>query len=203
MRSLFLSVGLLLAVLVSGCSSRTYQNSDYVVSKFEKERLAVVVFTMRGKPSFLGGAPRVNFDLVKIDKFFGINDHNPIYRSSAGFLGELNVWNQEYLCLMVEPGFYVIDNITWTEGNTTYYTPSEFVTSRPVKYGAFEVEAGSVNYVGDLEVSSQKGVLTIHRINRFEKAQEALKQKYPELAPHLTQTEFFPSGYSTGLQSKI
>src|ERR1700722_6094271 len=114
---------MMLVLLLYGCGGGSYQDSEYVSSKFKQEQLAVVIFKMRGESSFIGAAPKVTFDLVKIDKQLGIADGEHLYHFSPGFFGKFNVWDKEYLCLMIEPGFYVIDNISWSQGNVNYYTP--------------------------------------------------------------------------------
>lgn len=188
---------ILLTMLLCACGGRTYQSSDYVSTKFKEDHLAVVIFKLRGKSSIFGAAPKVSFDLVKMDKELDIPDGEHIYHFSPGFFDKFNVWEKGYLCLMVEPGFYIIDNISWTEGNTNYYTRKELPTSAPVQYGAFEVKSGTVNYIGDLEIYCRQASLKINITNQFEEAKIALKKKHPELASNLVQADFFPSGYST------
>lgn len=185
-----------LALLLSACNNRVYQDSEYVSSKFSDQRLAVVVFKIRGKSTFTGAAPKVTFDLVRINKQIGIADGQCLYHFSPGFFGKLNTWDKDYLCLMIEPGFYIIDNISWSEGNVNYYTPTNMLPiANPVQFGAFEVKAGTVNYLGDLEVYCHQAALGINKINRFEDAKAALEKKHPELAPYLTHADFIPAGY--------
>lgn len=182
-------------MLLCACGGRSYQSSEYVTSKFEKEQLAVVVFKMRGTSNFFGAAPQVTFDLVKIDKQLRLADGEHLYHFAPG-LFTLGPWSKEYLYLMVEPGFYIIDNISWTQGNTRYYTPiGALPVTTPVQYGAFEVTPGSVNYIGDLEVYCHQAALHINHANRFEEAKAALEKSHPELAPRLIQADFLPAGY--------
>jgi hypothetical protein len=183
-------------LLLCACSRRSYQESEYVSSKFEREQLAVVVLKMRGKSTFIGASPKITFDLVRIDKQRGTSDGKHLYHFSPGFFGKFNVWSKEYLCLMVEPGFYIIDNISWTQGNVNYFTPTGMIpTACPVQYGAFEVKPGSVNYLGDLEVYCHQAALAINRFDRFDETKAMLEKNRPELAPHLTYADFFPAGY--------
>jgi len=187
---------LVLVLLLCACNGRSYQNSDYVSSKFAQQELAVVVFKIRGKSTWTGAAPKVTFDLVRIDKEMGLPDGKYLYHFSPGFFGQWNVWDKDYLCLMVQPGFYVIDNISWAQGNVTYYTPKGALPiACPVQYGAFEVKPGTVNYLGDLEIYCHQAALGINRMSKFEKAKDALEKKHPELAPYLAHAEFFPAGY--------
>ena len=143
---------IILGLFLSACTGRSYQKSEYVSSTFQDKQMAVVVFQMRGKSSFTGAAPKVTFDLVKMNRQIGVADGKTIYHVSPGFFGQFNVWEKGYLCVMVEPGFYIIDNISWSQGNVNYYTAKGAfgLTSNPVQYGAFEVKAGTVNYLGDL-----------------------------------------------------
>lgn len=185
-----------LALFLCGCTGRTYQDSDYVSSTFEQKQQAVVLFTMRGKSNYLGAAPKVTFDLVRINKELGISDGKHLYHFSPGFFGQYNVWGKEYICLMVEPGFYIIDNISWSQGNVNYYTPKGLLPcANPVQFGAFEVKPGTVNYLGELEIYCDQAALGINRNNRFEKAKDELQKKHPELAPHLTYVDLIPAGY--------
>lgn len=194
---------IIFAVLLCACNSRSYQDSEYVSSKFEQKQQAVIVFTMRGQSTFTGAAPKVTFDLVRINKQSGLADGQHLYHFEPGFFGGLNVWGKDYLCLMIEPGFYIIDNISWYQGNVHYFTPKgSLPIANPVQYGAFEVKPGSVNYVGDLEVYCHQAMLGVNRINHFEKAKTALEKKHPELAPHLTHADFLPAGYCIAGQSK-
>ncbi len=97
---------------------------------------------------------------------------------------------------MVEPGFYVFDRISWSQGNVNYFTPKgSLPNSRPVQYGAFEVKAGSVNYIGDLEVFCHQATLGINCSNKFDSAKASLEKSHPELAAYLTHTDFLPAGY--------
>lgn len=187
-----------LALFLSACNNRSYQDSEYVSTKFAEKKQAVVVFKMRGKSSLLGSAPKVTFDLVRINKQMGIADGSATYHFSPGFFGIYNAWDKGYLCLMVEPGFYIIDNISWTEGNVNYYATKDLVpTSNPVKYGAFEVQPGTVNYLGDLEVFCHQASLGISKTNQFDDAKAALEKDHPELAPYLTHADFIPAGFFT------
>jgi hypothetical protein len=189
-------LSMMLVLLLCACSGRSYQDSEYVSSKFKEEQQAVIIFKMRGKSTFTGAAPKVTFDLVKIDKQLGIADGKHLYHFSPGFFSKLNVWDKDYLCLMIQPGFYIIDNISWTQGNVNYYTDKGALpTAYPVQYGAFEVKPGSVNYLGDLEVYCQQAALSINKVNQFEEAKAVLEKSHPELAPYLTHIEFFPAGY--------
>jgi hypothetical protein len=184
------------ALLLCACNSRSYQDSEYVSSQFKQEQKAVIVFTMRGQSTFTGAAPKVTFDLVRINKEIGVADGQHIYHFSPGFFGGLNTWSKDYLCLMVEPGFYIIDNISWAQGNVTYYTPKTALPiANPVQFGAFEVKPGSVNYLGDLEIYCHQAALGINKNNRFDQAKDALTKKHPELAPYLTHAELLPAGY--------
>jgi len=185
-------------LILSACTGRSYQSSDYISSKFQNQQLAVVVFKMRGTSTFTGAAPKVTFDLVKMNRQIGVADGKTIYQVSPGFFSKLNVWDKGYLCMMLEPGFYIFDNISWSQGNVHYYTAKGVLpTSNPVQYGAFEVKAGTVNYLGDLEVYCHQASLAINKTNRFDAAKEALEKDHPELAPYLTHADFFPAGYCT------
>lgn len=185
-----------LAFLLTACSGRIYQNPEYVPSQFKENQKAIIVFQLRGRSTFLGAAPKVEFDLVRINKQIGVADGKYIYHFSPGFLGGLNTWDKEYICFMVEPGFYIFDNVSWSEGNAHYFTPKGALpTANPVQYGAFEVGAGTVNYLGDLEVYCRQASLAINNINRFDKAKASLEKKHPELAPHLKHVDFLPAGY--------
>jgi hypothetical protein len=188
---------IILSLLLCACAGRSYQSSEYVTTKFEEKKLAVVVFKVRGKASFLSSAPIVTFDLVRIDGQTGSADGRHIYHYSPGFFGAYKAWSNDYLCLMVEPGFYIFDNISWTQGNVNYYSPKGILpSSRPVQYGAFEVKSGSVNYIGDLEVFCHQATLGINCSNKFSEAKASLEKSHPELAPYLTHSDFFPAGYS-------
>ncbi|MBS0615870.1 MAG: hypothetical protein JSR58_04895 [Verrucomicrobia bacterium] len=192
---------IVLVVILCACSSRTYQKSEYVSSQFAQDKLAVIVFKMRGKANFIGAAPKVTFDLVRINKEIGVADGKFIYNFSPGFFGKLNVWGKDYLCLMIEPGFYIIDNISWTEGNVNYFTPKGALPmANPVQYAAFEVKPGTVNYLGDLEVYCHQALLGINRVNEFDKAKASLEKNHPELAPYLTHADFLPAGYCLSVQ---
>jgi hypothetical protein len=192
-----------LALLLCSCAGRSYQDSEYVSSKFKQDRKAVIVFSMRGKSTFLGAAPKVEFDLVRIDKQVGLADGTYIYHFSPGFFGRLNVWGKEYICFMIEPGFYIIDNISWLQGNVRYHTPKGALPiANPVQYGAFEVKPGSVNYLGELEIYCHQAALGIDKVNRFDKAKSFLEKTHPELAPYLTHADFFPAGYCAAAQPK-
>lgn len=194
---------IILGLFLSACTGRSYQNSEYVSSNFQAQQLAVVVFKMRGKSTFTGAAPKVTFDLVKMNRQIGVADGKTIYHVSPGFFGQFNVWEKGYLCVMVEPGFYIIDNISWSQGNVNYYTAKGALpTSNPVQYGAFEVKAGTVNYLGDLEVFCHQASLGINKLNQFDAAKAVLEKEHPELAPYLTHADFFPAGYCTFGQSQ-
>src|SRR5579872_6934210 len=85
-----------LMLLLSGCMGRSYQDSTYVSSKFSQDQQAVIVFKIRGKSPFLGQAPRVTFDLVRIDKLLGVGDGKHIYHFAPGFFANLKVWENDY-----------------------------------------------------------------------------------------------------------
>ena len=190
-----------LALFLCACTGRSYQDPEYVSSKFTQDEKAVIVFTMRGKSTFVGTAPKVEFDIVRINKKVGVADGRYIYHFSPGFFGNLNLWKKEYICFMVEPGFYIIDNIVWSQGNVKHYTPKGVLpTANPVQYGAFEVKPGTVNYLGDLEVYCYQASLGVDKVNRFDEAKTVLEKKHPELAPYLTHADFLPAGYHIAIQ---
>lgn len=199
MKTVLISFCFIFAIFFTSCSSRKYQDSEVVISDIQAEKQAIAVFKVRGKqpPLSFGNGPKVSFDLAKIEP---ITSKAPIskifYRVKPGYFSKLNPWSNQWTILMVQPGFYVIDNISWTSGNTTYSSPKDVLpSSSPVKFGAFEVKAGTVNYIGNLEFSSKGGVLNIVYTDQFSEAKESLSKTHPELADRLVRTEFLPGGY--------
>lgn len=186
---------LFLAFFLSGCAGRSYQGHAYNASLFEENEKAVVVFKMTGQSSLIGAIPKVSFDLVQVDEV--TKKPKRFYRVSPSFFQRLNVWKQPWECLMVEPGTYVIDHISWNIGNTTFKT-DDFFSEGPiisVKWGGFHVKPKTVNYVGDLEVScSNNKALSIKHIDRYEEAKEALETRDPALAKRLAPIDFLPGG---------
>jgi hypothetical protein len=207
---------LILTLFLTSCDRRHYQDHHIKTTSLSpsETQKAVVVVKVRGKTGWTGAAPQVTFDFVKLDD----TPKNSLkqltcYRVTPGFFGQYNLWNQDYTYLLMEPGFYIIDNICWTIGNVTYKTYESFITtlttysdvglySGSVEYGAFKIEPGTVNYLGDLEViCSQKNTLFINKINRFNEAKQSLQKKHPHLAPHLEDTDFLPGGYNYNLRN--
>jgi hypothetical protein len=200
MKKLFL----LSIILLSSCSLRKYKNSDYVATQFSEEKKAVVVFTFRGKNTIFGSAPYVSFDLVKVNKQVGVGSENQtFYRYKPGILKGLNPWMQDYITLMIEPGFYIIDNIAWTEGNVNFYTPQGMIpTSTPVQFGGFEVKPGTVNYLGDLTVNAKYGTFSVDCSINLDKAKSHFAKHQPDLAKKLKYCRFLPAGYHTFLDKE-
>ena len=206
-RKISICICLFFAVLLTSCGGRIYQDPEVVISDVKTEKQAVVVFKAQGKQSFLsiGNGPKVSFDLAKVEPFGSKTPLSSVfYRVKPGFFSNLNPWAGQWKILMIEPGFYIIDNISWESGNTTYYTGEDWsLTSRPVKYGAFEVKPGTVNYLGNLEFGTNKKCeLVISHTAQFSEAKEMLRKSHPEIAERLTQIEFFPGGYSAPLSLK-
>ena len=199
-RKFSICICLLFAVFLTSCGGRTYQDPEVVISDVEAEKQAVVVFKVRGKRPLLaiGNGPKVSFDLAKIEPLTSeISISKVFYRVKPGFFNKLNPWSSQWNVLMIQPGFYVIDNISWESGNTTYYARKDPIpTSCPVKYGAFQVKPGTVNYLGDLEFGVGKGCrLAIAHTDQFPDAQEMLRKSHPEIADRLIRVEFLPGGY--------
>lgn len=185
--------------LLTSCAGRAYRDHEVTTTTIENSQ-AVVVLKIRAEKELFsfGREPRVSFDLAKIDRTtFEAPLKGVYYHVKPGFFDGVNPWAKEWEVLAVEPGFYVIDNISWKMGNTTYYTGKELIPSFcPVKWGGFEVKPGTVNYVGDLEFSrNRQGGLSIKHMVRFAEAQKELKECYPDLADRLAQTHFYPEGH--------
>ncbi len=175
------------------CNQRAYQDHQVKTASFSDQK-AIVVLNVHGKTSLIGISPKVSFDLVRVENFLEESAKQTCYR--VKHLGLLNFGRPKTRFLMVEPGLYVIDNISWTSGNVTYEAPQDPIPSViPVKYGAFRVEPGTVNYIGDLEFSCGKGhKLSITNRDRFEDALAELRAKHPEISQKLIKTEFLPGG---------
>lgn len=186
---------ILIFCVVTSCSRRVYQDHQVKTASLKSNK-AVVVLKVTGESSaFFGIQPKVSFDLVKVDEKSGISDEKTFYRVEHGLLSKWGFGSKlEYL--MMEPGFYVIDNISWTSGNTTYFTKKDSIhTLFPILHGGFKIHPGSVNYLGDLVFTcDQNNALSIKKFDRFTEALTDLKARYPELSSKLTKTEFFPGG---------
>jgi len=174
---------IILTLLLCSFGGRQYQDHNFIASKFDPDDKALIVYKLRRKSNILGQKPKVSFDLEKID----LTDGPIYYHISPGMFEQLKAWGKSYEYLSVKPGFYVIGNISWTEGNVTYSSKKEILPAHfPVKYGAFEIKPGTVNYLVDLEVScSQTSDLQIKKTNCLEEAKKALAKKAHELGQKL------------------
>lgn len=220
-KKLSICLCLFLAVFLTSCSNRVYQDHEVVLSDVKAEKQAVIVFKARGgnpRFSFAGGeryykntskGPKVSFDLVKVEPNCSKALISKVfYRVKPGFFNKMIPWSSNELhVLMIQPGFYVIDNISWTVDGffsiTTKYTSAkhDFPSLCPVvAYGGFEVKPGTVNYLGDLEfrtkdVENLKCELIIKHHDQFSEAKEELRKDNPDLAESLVPTEFFHGGH--------
>lgn len=191
MRRFILLLGV---VFLAACNSRSYQKHEMVVSTFEanKDNKAIVILKAKGKASFIGATPKVSFDLVRIPHG---EEKEVFYRVAPGLFSQFKFWGSGRECLMIEPGFYIIDNISWQAGNTTYFTKQDRSPSLfPVKYGAFEVKPGTVNYLGDFEFLCNQSQLALNKVDNLSEVKAELEKNHPELSSQLISIEFFPGG---------
>jgi len=184
----------LFLLLLASCQSRHYQDHQIKSSYALEETKGIAVLKVDGRKSMIGTRAQVSFDLTRVQDAAGNRTLERLsYRVKPGFfsLGEVD---REVLRL--EPGLYIIDNIEWKWGNTTYYTGEDLLFSTcPVAFGAFEVLPGSVVYLGDFVVTNtDQNVISMERTDRFFDAKADLSKRYSKLADALTPATFYPGG---------
>jgi len=101
---------------------------------------------------------------------------------------------------MIEPGIYIIENLSWYERNKIYSSKEPGISNDgKITYGAFEVKPNEVVYIGDFEVNNVGLIfmkIDMKRHHKFEKAKKQMSKKYPGFAEKLTTTKFLEQGES-------
>jgi hypothetical protein len=88
-----------------------------------------------------------------------------------------------YSVMMVEPGTYVIEKITWDNGvQVKSSIDPGLLADNMISYGAFNVAPGEVAYLGTLKIKDEVNKFYINHENELDSAQEYLQSsKYSNL----------------------
>lgn len=146
-------------ISVSGCAANKPQSAEMnqaafnssdtksvLVAKMVKEH--VVLFNVLGK----AGKHPAKFTISKYDENYNTKNKLSYRLYTKAFLFDDSLKKSVYL---IEPGTYVIENITWTDGNEEFNLDRPGVRKGVVTYGAFTVAPNQVAYLGELLIDKQ------------------------------------------------
>lgn len=186
--------------LLASCG-RSYPNRDYNETVFQESNRGVVFTKLGKKNQFFDTETKAAFEIVKIDPRTFLSSSGGLrYQIGAGWLEgfklkNMSPWSKPHEMLMIEPGTYVIENISVEGGNVHYRSRFPGLVLGQVSYGGFTVKPGEVIYLGDLyfEVDVDKSFY-LSKEDNFLKLQKAVKKSHPYLAEKLKKATFFEKG---------
>lgn len=144
--------------------------------------------------------------VVKFDQNYNTKQRKQFKLSGVTKLYSLHLGSYRQTVFVTEPGVYFISGASYKVGNVQYVTALDGITPEgTIIYGAFEVKAGEVVYIGDLKFNwhknSPKFIETSSQFTTVVRDLEA-SSKYRDLAPKLKPAKFYPSGSKISMDEK-
>jgi len=186
---------LALCLLVTGCGNPLKKYN--INNTLESNNQAIVVLSV---PHYV--------NITKFDK----NYNNPRIKPLEYTICKVGFWTPDLsfkdAFYAIEPAIYYISKAGETIGDNVYYTALPGLTPEGrVAYGAFEVHAGDVAFLGEIcshflglprdreKYTRSEGLFTVH--GNLEDAKKEIlnsESKYKFLVPKLHNITFYPMG---------
>jgi hypothetical protein len=195
-------VSAILTLTLFGCGQE-FQSYQFTKERFTKQSgVAIIDFRRKG----------VTLDLIKFANADGsrykILDDSGYYRHAyhidLSFIDSLWLGDTDPYVLLMEPGFYAFNNMSFTEDygsfSTIYYTAAattlinQSVDSFIARHGAFYVPPGETVYIGDIGIGYKLGAFQFGHVYNDDKISDFLKKKYPPLVDKVRRGEYFAGG---------
>lgn len=189
MRRIFISFVLSCTVFVFGCTSQV-------------EKLTTINKTVRQDGDKAMVVVKINnFDYLDITKLDNISAKPQQYRILKP--QRMFVYNYAQSMYSIEPGIYYISFIAIDSSQGVYYSEAPGIDAQgKVAYGAFEIKAGEVLYLGDFECQ-WKSTNTIKKLSLFNKLNEVKRDLdlvgHQDLAAKITTAKYYPKGATLSL----
>lgn len=174
-------------ILLLGCVSNTRRMPRYCAA-CDLEKNAVVILEISNADSL---------NLIKFDQNFHDDQRKEYKLRGITKLWSLPLGSYRQVVFVAEPGIYFISKAGYVIANTHYRTQDSGLTStQEIVYGAFEVKAGDVAYIGDLKFNWHTQDHLIDVVNRYEAVANDLcaSSKYRDLVHKLKPSKFYAPG---------
>lgn len=181
-----------------GCGGITYKSPAVRPQELHSGQKAIVITkaSHKYKGFILSGEVPVGYRIARADTNYPELKTRHAYRSVDAT--SFTVWKQPYSIFMVEPGTYVVEDISYAVGDTTYSSTLDGLNPGDERfiYGGFSVKPGEIVYLGDLDINlrDQKQV-KIGVVDNYDEAVKMFHKKHPDLASKPVNKKFFnPNG---------
>lgn len=174
-----------LMLIVCACGGIKYSSHKVKLDQFQEGKKAIIITSLSSKYKgwILNGTTPVDYTFSRADQNYSTLNTRHAYRiNNAGFIP-----NTRYNVLMIDPGIYVLESVTYALGNATYETTMEGLNPGNEKfvYGGFKVDSGQIVYLGDIDFNmhtDKRNRVDVTITDNYEKAKQFLNKKYPELS---------------------
>lgn len=184
---------ILLSMFLSGCATMTpiMPHTDVTVDNTEQKGIVVL--------KVYSASTKIRFK--KMNKDYNDPDHK--YKHDyyiTGYTKNLIFFDKSYdKCFYsLEPGIYYISSASHSDASFTYNTTLAGITPEGrIVYGAFEVKAGEVLYIGNINFNwnSKGSLVTVSgSLNKAKKELMDSNSKYKNLASKMKYGSFYPAG---------
>jgi len=197
-----------LSLGLSACGPK-YADHKFRAKQFETGGKSVVLVKAfhRNRRCFMNIDIPVNYSFAKIDQNYPRTKlRHAYYVKNQGkfFSSWYDFWGDRYTVLMLDPGIYVVEKISYSNASAEIYSTSDGLNpgKENFVYGGFEVKPGEVIYLGDINFALPNITVT----DNIDKAKLFLSKKYPELDHRILQKRLLDlngslSQYYSGTQS--
>jgi len=190
-----LMVILFCSINLTACGSGIrYANHKFKADQFHTGEKAVVLVRVSSKYKgwILRGETSVSYSFAKVDSNY------PSLKTRHAYLVDGAWKNNYYAVLMVDPGIYVLETISYNMGDSDYYSAKDGLNpgKENFLYGGFNIKPGEVVYLGDINIDFHSKEKDIFVSDNLEKAKLFLNKKYPDLSTQTITTRLLDMGGS-------
>lgn len=187
---------LLLLTTLTGCFGRHYADAKVKELQFVQGNKAIII--TRAAHSYKGlifnGEVDAAYEFAKADSNYPDLKTRYSYRPPSGDMQLFGLGGKQYDFLMVDPGTYVLENISYTMGDTKYFSILDGLNpgTEHFTYGGFTVKAGEIVYLGnmDIDLNVRNNTSHITTGDDYDNAVKAFLKKHPEFSTHPIRKKF-------------
>ncbi len=183
-RKPFFAVSLM--IFLMGCVSSPQSHTPRLELLEQQKASLVITKGAYFQNNLMGGREHsITYELTRIDTDYPNPKERFFYQSKTSVMKQLKSFasaQQDYDVLMIQPGTYLLENMTAEVGNT--------IIRSSTPWGIFTVDSGEVLYIGDFQFKFDKAQkkYDLSVTDRREEAESYLAHHYPDYTTKIMKT---------------
>lgn len=168
-----------------GCSEGIkYKKATIKPNEFTCSNKAIVITRIghRYKGLLSKGEVLANYDFAKANLEYTSLKTRHAYHVEAPFFQS----RSDYNFLMIDPGTYVLENVSFELGNATFFSKDDGINpgTEHFLFGGFTVKPGEILYIGNINIGleDKPEIPDVQVIDNYEQGVEAFRNKYPKFS---------------------